>query len=162
MDNNFRRLALDYLPFEKRAALGIYSAEERKRRLETGSYEAETGPDVAETSDAESLKATSAVETPVGDSLEEPVVQATAKPAPGEAHTWAELLEVITGSSVDAPLCRTCRTRMRPPGSCFVREGCGSTSGSSRQPFACCRRVRWAFSLSNSHRELPSRPQGRI
>jgi ribonucleoside-diphosphate reductase alpha chain len=38
-DYIFRRLALDYLPFEKRAGLGIYSAEERKRRLEAGSYE---------------------------------------------------------------------------------------------------------------------------
>ena len=39
MDYIFRRLALDYLPFESRAALGIYSAEERQRHLETGSYE---------------------------------------------------------------------------------------------------------------------------
>ena len=39
MDYIFRRLALDYLPFEKRSALGIYSAEERQRQLETGSYE---------------------------------------------------------------------------------------------------------------------------
>jgi ribonucleoside-diphosphate reductase alpha chain len=30
VDYIFRRLALDYLPLEKRAALGIYSAEERK------------------------------------------------------------------------------------------------------------------------------------
>jgi ribonucleoside-diphosphate reductase alpha chain len=29
VDYIFRRLALDYLPFEKRAALGIYAAEER-------------------------------------------------------------------------------------------------------------------------------------
>ena len=39
MDYIFRRLALDYLPFEKRSMLGIYSAEERQRQLETGSYE---------------------------------------------------------------------------------------------------------------------------
>ena len=39
MDYIFRRLALDYLPFESRSALGIYSAEERQRHLETGSYE---------------------------------------------------------------------------------------------------------------------------
>ncbi|MGH3482037.1 MAG: vitamin B12-dependent ribonucleotide reductase, partial [Nocardioidaceae bacterium] len=36
MDYIFRRLALDYLPFEKRAELGIYTAEERKRQLDTG------------------------------------------------------------------------------------------------------------------------------
>ena len=40
MDYIFRRLALDYLPFESRSALGIYSAEERQRQLETGSYQA--------------------------------------------------------------------------------------------------------------------------
>ncbi len=39
MDYIFRRLALDYLPFETRSAMGIYSAEERQRQLETGSYE---------------------------------------------------------------------------------------------------------------------------
>ncbi len=45
MDYIFRRLALDYLPFDKRAAMGIYSADERQRYLETGSYDAveETG-----------------------------------------------------------------------------------------------------------------------
>jgi hypothetical protein len=46
IDYIFRRLALDYLPFEKRAALGIYSAEERKRQLETRSYEVAMDPDV--------------------------------------------------------------------------------------------------------------------
>ncbi|MFN4091205.1 MAG: vitamin B12-dependent ribonucleotide reductase, partial [Alphaproteobacteria bacterium] len=39
MDYIFRRLALDYMSFEDRSALGIYSAEERQRHLETGSYE---------------------------------------------------------------------------------------------------------------------------
>ena len=39
MDYIFRRLALDYLSFEDRSILGIYSAEERQRHLETGSYE---------------------------------------------------------------------------------------------------------------------------
>ena len=39
MDYIFRRLALDYLPFEQREAMGIFSADERQRYLETGSYE---------------------------------------------------------------------------------------------------------------------------
>ena len=56
---------------------------------------------------------------------------AIAKPAPVTAHTSAELMEEITGASVDAPLCLTCGTKMRPAGSCFVCEGCGSTSGCS-------------------------------
>src|SRR5262249_23554333 len=38
MDYIFRRLALDYLSREERAALGIHTAEERARELETGHY----------------------------------------------------------------------------------------------------------------------------
>jgi len=49
----------------------------------------------------------------------------------GEAHTSAELFEKLTGTAVDSPLCMTCGTKMRPAGSCFVCEGCGSTSGCS-------------------------------
>ena len=51
MDYIFRRLALDYLSFEDRSMLGIYSAEERQRHLETGSYE----PLVEETGSAAEL-----------------------------------------------------------------------------------------------------------
>src|SRR5207342_1899436 len=40
MDYVFRRLALDYMPFEQRSALGIHTADERARHLDTGSYEA--------------------------------------------------------------------------------------------------------------------------
>jgi ribonucleoside-diphosphate reductase alpha chain len=58
MDYIFRRLALDYLTFEQRSGLGIYSAEERQRQLETGSYEApaEELESLVDTGDAESLK----------------------------------------------------------------------------------------------------------
>jgi len=53
------------------------------------------------------------------------------KPDVAEAHTSAELLEQITGTAVDSPLCMTCGTKMRPAGGCYVCEGCGSTSGCS-------------------------------
>ena len=43
----------------------------------------------------------------------------------------AELLEAIQGKASDAPLCMTCGVKMRPAGSCYVCEGCGSTSGCS-------------------------------
>ena len=48
-----------------------------------------------------------------------------------EAHTTAELMEKISGTAIDSPLCMTCGTKMRPAGSCYVCEGCGSTSGCS-------------------------------
>jgi len=135
MDYIFRRLALDYLPFETRAGLGIYTADERQRHLETGSYEV-ASEDLAEVIESESLKSADAptVEAAVAEdsSLDvDEIVAETAKPAPATAHTSAELFEAITGASVDAPLCFTCGTKMRPAGSCFVCEGCGSTSGCS-------------------------------
>jgi ribonucleoside-diphosphate reductase alpha chain len=125
MDYIFRRLALDYLPFEKRSAMGIYTAEERQRQLETGSYE----PAVEEVVDQGSVEVEDAVApTPVAEA---PKAEATAKEAPKSVHTSAELLEAITGTAVDSPLCFTCGTKMRPAGSCYVCEGCGSTSGCS-------------------------------
>jgi ribonucleotide reductase alpha subunit len=137
MDYIFRRLALDHLPFESRAALGIYTAEERQRQLETGSYEAvEEAEDELEVSEAESLKASEpaaqAAEVAAGTAA---AAEQAAKPVAEEqgrkAKTTAELLEVLQGKEVDAPLCFTCGTKMRPAGSCYVCEGCGSTSGCS-------------------------------
>ena len=138
MDYIFRRLALDYLSFEDRSMLGIYSAEERQRHLETGSYEP------VEISEAESLKADAPVDAVVeivddaaisvveqGDGGARVETSVGEKPAPKEAHTSAELMEKITGTAVDSPLCFTCGTKMRPAGSCYVCEGCGSTSGCS-------------------------------
>ena len=138
MDYIFRRLALDYLPFEKRSAMGIYTAEERQRQLETGSYEAA----VEELPEDDGNTAASLVDRarhePCRDrvALVEPVetksVEAAAvKEAPKGVHTSAELMEAITGTAVDSPLCFTCGTKMRPAGSCYVCEGCGSTSGCS-------------------------------
>jgi ribonucleoside-diphosphate reductase alpha chain len=122
MDYIFRRLALDYLSFEERAELGIYTATERARQVETGSYL----PVEEELSEAESLK-----NDPGDEVRTDEMDGASAKPAPQSAHTTAELFEEITGTSIDAPLCLTCGTKMRPSGSCYVCEGCGSTSGCS-------------------------------
>jgi ribonucleoside-diphosphate reductase alpha chain len=122
MDYIFRRLALDYLSFDERAELGIYTATERARQVETGSYL----PVEEELSEAESLK-----NDPGDEVRTDEMDGAAVKPAPLTAHTTAELFEEITGTSVDAPLCLTCGTKMRPSGSCYVCEGCGSTSGCS-------------------------------
>ena len=125
MDYVWRRLALDYLPFEERAAMGIYSAEERQRHLETGSYELLT----EETGSASELVVPEA-EQRAQASVDEAPVTAVVVETP-KAHTSAELLEQLTGTAVDSPLCMTCGTKMRPAGSCYVCEGCGSTSGCS-------------------------------
>ncbi|WP_328326123.1 vitamin B12-dependent ribonucleotide reductase [Kribbella sp. NBC_00382] len=132
MDYIFRRLALDHLSFDDRSALGIYSAEERSRQLDTGSYE----PTPVEVSEPESLKSVEGLAeveaaTEKVELHDASIDAAAAKPASSEVRTTAEMFELITGTSVDAPLCFTCGTKMRPSGSCYVCEGCGSTSGCS-------------------------------
>ncbi|HZG05257.1 MAG TPA: vitamin B12-dependent ribonucleotide reductase [Streptomyces sp.] len=125
VDYIFRRLALDFLPFETRSALGIHSAEERQRHLETGSYEpAEDEVDV----EGLAQSAPREVEPPKPVGAPEPQAPA---PAPKEAHSSTELVEMQLGLNADAPLCFSCGTKMRRAGSCYVCEGCGSTSGCS-------------------------------
>jgi ribonucleoside-diphosphate reductase alpha chain len=129
LDYIFRRLALDYLDFDTRSALGIYTAEERTRALDTGSY----APieDESDEADLEALAQSVPVETASAPELADEVVAETAIEAPKSVHSSTELLESIIGTSADAPLCMNCGTKMRPAGSCFVCEGCGSTSGCS-------------------------------
>ena len=56
---------------------------------------------------------------------------ADVRKADAGVHSSAELLEQFQGKVADAPICLTCGTKMRPAGSCYVCEGCGSTSGCS-------------------------------
>jgi ribonucleoside-diphosphate reductase alpha chain len=111
MDYIFRRLALDFLPAETRSALGIYSAAQRARQLQTGSYDIP----------AEDT-------TQPGELPELPVL---AQPAPGVVHSSMELIEARQGLHADAPLCFTCGVKMQPAGSCYLCSSCGSTSGCS-------------------------------
>jgi ribonucleoside-diphosphate reductase alpha chain len=124
MDYIFRRLALDYLSFDERAELGIYTASERARYVETGKYLSEE--DEADLIESESLKNDAADDVRVhADGPNQPaLVEVTAR-------STAEVLEKLSGLSVDAPLCLTCGTKMRRSGSCYICEGCGSTSGCS-------------------------------
>ena len=114
MDYIFRRLALDHLPLDKREALGIFTADERAatvtQQYETPQVEAAPAVDLA---------------------VDEQSAPAGEMPETSSAHSSAELLEEITGTASDAPLCMTCGIKMRPAGSCYVCEGCGSTSGCS-------------------------------
>ena len=148
MDYIFRRLALDHLTYEQRAELGILSAAERAAQL-AGQDPAMLGVEV----DPVELAQSAAVETTVNPergvasphpaAAPAPAAPATASApatAPGGAaasarlsgpHSTAELIEFQQGRTADAPLCLTCGTKMRPAGSCYVCEGCGSTSGCS-------------------------------
>ncbi|MPY82250.1 MAG: vitamin B12-dependent ribonucleotide reductase [Actinophytocola sp.] len=121
LDYLFRRMALDYLPYEKRQQLGIFTAAERSSALageDAGSAEDELDLDTLRGS----VESSSAASEP--ESIEQ-------KPDLSDAHTTTELLELQLGKAADAPLCMTCGTKMRPAGSCYACEGCGATSGCS-------------------------------
>jgi ribonucleoside-diphosphate reductase alpha chain len=124
MDYIFRRLALDFLPYDTRAELGIFTAKERAAQIQAEAAAEAAGIDLA------GMAASAPVSAPVGAATA-PKVADQEKEAPSSAHSSTELLEVVLGTSADAPLCFTCGTKMRPAGSCYVCEGCGSTSGCS-------------------------------
>ncbi|MFZ0323856.1 MAG: vitamin B12-dependent ribonucleotide reductase [Actinomycetes bacterium] len=147
MDYIFRRLSLDYLPYDSRSALGIYTADERTRYLETGSYEALDdgndfpGPDADVQAELDTLAQSAPVvehqdssDDPSADTsadnAHEKAVEAPARQV-SQARSSTELLEALQGTASDAPMCFTCGTKMRPAGSCYVCEGCGATSGCS-------------------------------
>jgi ribonucleoside-diphosphate reductase alpha chain len=124
MDYIFRRLALDHLSYDERAELGILSVAERTAAL-TGGEQAAAVDEV----DPDELAQSVPVEQPQHPDNQRPERDATAGSfAP---HSSTELLEAQQGRNADAPLCLNCGTKMRPAGSCYVCEGCGSTSGCS-------------------------------
>ncbi|HET8661549.1 MAG TPA: vitamin B12-dependent ribonucleotide reductase, partial [Micromonosporaceae bacterium] len=120
MDYIFRRLALDFLPYERRAELGVFTAAERAAQARAESEE-EAGVDLA------AMAASAPIEAPAPKRDTEDPPPA----APARVGSSTELLELVQGKAADAPLCFTCGTKMRPAGSCYVCEGCGSTSGCS-------------------------------
>ncbi|WP_067603413.1 vitamin B12-dependent ribonucleotide reductase [Nocardiopsis listeri] len=108
VDYIFRRLALDHLPYEERAALGVLSASEREAQL--------NGEDPTQVATQVESYAQSAAPS---NRTEEPA-ETSAAPRPDSG-----------GFMADAPLCIICGTKMRPSGSCYACEGCGATSGCS-------------------------------
>jgi ribonucleoside-diphosphate reductase alpha chain len=131
MDYIFRRLALDYLPFEQRSAMGLYTAAERAAALDNGG---EYAP-VAAADTPKAPAAPVAVAAPV-TAPSKPVavktadVKIEAAPLAATIGSSSDLLESM-GIKSDAPLCMTCGVKMRMSGACFVCEGCGNTSGCS-------------------------------
>jgi len=109
VDYIFRRLAVDYIPLDERAELGILTTGERMQPTLPGIEESTT---------------TNAgiVESPA---LPEGVRDRVAEdrgPAPAAAAAAA---------AKDAPYCYQCGNAMQRAGSCFVCTSCGTTSGCS-------------------------------
>src|SRR5690606_23623947 len=117
VDYVFRRLALDYLPFEERAALGIMTTAERTAEV-NGEDPAKVGEETEV--DFDGMRASAPIEEAAKERL-----QLESKPARDD------VLHSARARSADAPLCMSCGTKMRPAGSCYACEGCGATSGCS-------------------------------
>jgi ribonucleoside-diphosphate reductase alpha chain len=113
-----RRLAIDYLDVETRHALGIKTTAERTAEV-NGTAEPAVAGEPAEAS------------APVPAEPQQPLAPASGGSAPA-APVVAQAPSFTPGmAAVDAPYCSTCGVRMRPAGSCFVCESCGTTSGCS-------------------------------
>ena len=129
MDYIFRRLALDYLPFEQRSAMGLYTAAERAAALDNGGEYAPVA-----SVDTPLLPKAQATVAPVAAPAVAPSKKADVKieaaPLAATIGSSSDLLESM-GIKSDAPLCMTCGVKMRMSGACFVCEGCGNTSGCS-------------------------------
>ncbi len=105
VDYLFRRLALEYIPYDERVELGILGTSERLQPTLPGVEEAAT-----------------------------PTVQGTDAPAdpPTPASSrQPELAPDPIRPAAEAPLCMTCGVQMTRAGSCFVCQECGTTSGCS-------------------------------
>jgi ribonucleoside-diphosphate reductase alpha chain len=107
VDYIFRRLAVDYLPYEDRVDLGILTTGERVQPTLPGVEEVAT-------------QSSSIVEAPLGDDdlLDRPPDQRGKRRA-------------AVPQSADAPYCYECGVQMQRAGSCFACPSCGTTSGCS-------------------------------
>ncbi|CAN2189962.1 NrdA Ribonucleotide reductase, alpha subunit [Candidatus Nanopelagicaceae bacterium] len=128
MDYIFRRLALDYLPFEQRSAMGLYTSAERAAALDNGGEYAPIAS--ADTPKAPAVAAAPAVVKAEVKPVAVKIEAAPAAPLAATIGSSSDLLESM-GIKSDAPLCMTCGVKMRMSGACFVCEGCGNTSGCS-------------------------------
>ena len=128
MDYIFRRLALDYLPFEQRSAMGLYTSVERAAALDNGGEYAPVAS--VETPQAPKAVAVQAAAVVAAPAVVKSDVKIEAAPVAQTIGSSSDLLESM-GIKSDAPLCMTCGVKMRMSGACFVCEGCGNTSGCS-------------------------------
>ncbi len=113
VDYIFRRLAVDYLPMEERAELGILSTAERMQPTLPGVEEMAT-------------PSAGLVDT---DAVADAVAEASTTTA--EAAPAATDGPIVRAEQRDAPYCYQCGNAMQRAGSCYVCSSCGTTSGCS-------------------------------
>jgi ribonucleoside-diphosphate reductase alpha chain len=132
MDYLFRRLALEYMTYDERAELGIFSIDERLQPtlpgVEESAIETRTGSEIA--SDPKSVPS-------VGE-LSAQLDLGVAPAAPNNDFTNPGGIVRPTAAAPkpkvrqsDAPMCMQCGVQMIRAGSCHACPSCGSTSGCS-------------------------------
>ena len=122
MDYLFRRLALEYMTYDERAELGIFSRDERIQPtlpgVEESVIETSNGTEIA--TDPKSVESVSELVTKIEMGI--------APTAPISDHSAPE---GIKRPHSDAPMCMMCGVQMQRAGSCHACPSCGSTSGCS-------------------------------
>jgi ribonucleoside-diphosphate reductase alpha chain len=131
MDYLFRRLALEYLTYDERAELGIFSIDERLQPtlpgVEESVIETRTGTEIA--ADPKSV--------PSADELMKQLDLGVAPAAPNNDITnpggivRQPAVPRATPRASDSPMCMQCGVQMIRAGSCHACPSCGSTSGCS-------------------------------
>jgi ribonucleoside-diphosphate reductase alpha chain len=116
VDYIFRRLALEYLPEDKRAGLGVKSITERKAEIDSGNDHGQATEAAQATGTADAAEAAPTAPQPI-------VLSA---PPAKEVQADRPAARIL-----DAPLCYACGSKMQPSGSCYVCSSCGATSGCS-------------------------------
>jgi ribonucleoside-diphosphate reductase alpha chain len=125
MDYLFRRLALEYLNYDERAELGIFSRDERLQPTLPGVEET-----IVETTMGSEVVA-DPKSVPTAGELAAQLQYGLAPEAPSTDHSPAGGLERPAIKHSDAPMCMQCGVQMQRAGSCHACPSCGSTSGCS-------------------------------
>ncbi len=126
MDYLFRKLAIMYLDFEERAALGILSTDERTEPTLPGVVEQVTetvqGSDLPP--DPPSVPSASELVAQLEIGIDE-------APTEPRAEDRASAPVRPRAAAADAPCCMTGGVPMQRAGACYVCSNCGTTSGCS-------------------------------
>jgi ribonucleoside-diphosphate reductase alpha chain len=125
MDYLFRRLGLEYLSYDERAELGIFSRDERMQPTLPGVEET-----IIETSMGSEVVADPKT-VPSVDELAAQMQFGLAPAAPSTDYSPAQGMARPAVSHSDAPMCMQCGVQMQRAGSCHACPSCGSTSGCS-------------------------------
>ncbi|HEY7628045.1 MAG TPA: vitamin B12-dependent ribonucleotide reductase [Ilumatobacteraceae bacterium] len=127
MDYLFRRLALEYLTYDERAELGIFSIDERLQPtlpgVEESAIETRTGSEIA--ADPKSVPSVEELSAQMELGLAPTAPNNDVTNPGGIARAGAKVRQS------DAPMCMQCGVQMIRAGSCHACPSCGSTSGCS-------------------------------